>query len=208
MKNNKQQWEEEAKDRFIAALKTAGRGGWVVSDTDVVVDKEANRNFDYQLQSGNDFIALEIFRLVESEEEVKRQKLWGTVANAIAAELRTRGIKGYTIRVPHTFDVSRSKIAEFVSKTANLLEGALKKNPGNDPITVNVFEIKRVEDYPDVRVFAIGPGGPVNPTGIAQSSIAQNLPTKNRQLEIANHERIVLIVNWAHLVHRYSSRPR
>jgi hypothetical protein len=37
---------------------------------------------------------------------------------------------------------------------------------------------------------------------MAQNSIVQNLPTKNRQLDIANHERIVLIVNWAFLVDR------
>ncbi len=70
MKKKKDQWEEDAKDHFIADLKTQGRGDWIVSDSDVVVDKQTNRNFDYQLQCGTDFIALEIFRLVEKREEI------------------------------------------------------------------------------------------------------------------------------------------
>jgi hypothetical protein len=200
MKKKKEQWEEEAKDRFITALKDVGRGDWIVSDSDVVVDKQTNHNFDYQLKSGNDFIALEIFRLVDTEQEIVRQKSWSRIANAIAAELRTRGIKGYTIHTPHVLDVPRLKIRGFVLKTADRLELALKQNPQVDPITVDGFEIKRIDEFPDVSLFTTGPGGPVNPTGIAQNFIAHKLPTKNKQLNIANHERIILIVNWAPLV--------
>src|ERR1700730_13318683 len=115
----KHQWEEDAKDHFIAALKAKGRGDWIVSAGDVVVDKETNRNFDYQLQSGNKFIALEIFRLVETRGEIIRSNSWTTIANSIAAQLRSRGIKGYTIHAPHTFNVPRLKIPAFVSQTAD-----------------------------------------------------------------------------------------
>src|SRR5947208_8386830 len=163
MKKKKDQWEEEAKDHFIADLKAQGRGDWIVSDTDVVVDKQTNRNFDYQLQSETEFIALEIFRLVENREEIIRSKSWSTIANSVAAELRTRGIKGYTIHTPHVFDVPRLKIPGFVSKTADRLEAALKHNPQTDPITVDGFEIKRIDDFPDVSLFTTGPGGALNP---------------------------------------------
>jgi hypothetical protein len=200
MKKKKDKWEEVAKDHFIADLKAQGRGGWIVSDSDVVVDKQTNRNFDYQLQSGTEFIALEIFRLVENREEIIRSKSWSTIANAIAAELRNRGIKGYTIHTPHFFNVPRLKIPDFVSKTADRLEAALKENPQTDPIAIDGFEIKRIEDFPDVSLFTTGPGGAVNPSGSAYDFIAEKLPTKNEQLNIANHERIVLIVNWAMLV--------
>jgi hypothetical protein len=202
MKKKKAQWEEDAKDHFIADLKAQGRGDWTVSDSDVVVDAQTNRNFDYQLQCGADFIALEIFRLVEKPEEIIRSKSWSTIANAIAVELRVRGIKGYTIHSPHTFDVPRLKIPGFVSKTADRLEVALKQNPQTDPITVDGFEIKRIDDFPDVSLFTTGPGGAINPTGIAHDFIAEKLPTKNKQLNIANHERVVLVVNWAVLVDR------
>jgi hypothetical protein len=200
MNKKKDQWEEDAKDHFIADLKAQGRGDWIVSDSDVVVDKQTNRNFDYQLQRGTDFIALEIFRLVENREEIIRSKSWSTIANAIAAELRKRGVKGYTIHAPHVFDVPRPKIPDFVSKTADHLEAALKENPQIDPITAHGFEIKRIDDFPDVSLFTTGPGGAINPTGIAHDFIAEKLPTKNRQLNISSHERVVLIVNWAVLV--------
>jgi hypothetical protein len=202
MKKKKDQWEEEAKDHFIADLKAQGRGDWIVSDSDVVVDAQTNRNFDYQLKCRSDFIALEIFRLVEKPEEIIRSKSWSTIANSIAAELRTRGIKGYTIHTPHVFDVPRLKIPGFVSKTADRLEAALKQNPQTDPISVDGFEIKRIDDFPDVSLFTTGPGGAINPTGTAHDFIVEKLPTKNKQLNIANHERIVLIVNWAVLVDR------
>jgi hypothetical protein len=202
MKKKKDQWEEEAKDHFVADLKAKGQGDWVVADSDVVVDKQTNRNFDYQLQSGTEFIALEIFRLVETPEEIIRSKSWSSIANSIAAELRSRGIKGYTIHTPHNFDVPRLKIPAFVLKTADRLEAALKQSPQTDPITVDGFEIKRIDDFPDVSLFTTGPGGAINPTGIAHDFIAYKLPTKNKQLNIANHERVVLIVNWAVLVDR------
>jgi hypothetical protein len=196
----KDQWEEDAKDHFIAALKDAGKGDWTVSDTDVVVDKATNRNFDYQLRSGDDLIALEIFRLVESKEEIVRQKTWITVANSIAEELRKRDVKGYTIQAPHAFDVSMARIPDLVRSTADQLEAAIACDPGAESIVVGEFEIKRLEDFPDVTLFGIGPGGAVNPTGTAYNFIARKLPDKNRQLNIANHERVVLIVNGAMLV--------
>jgi hypothetical protein len=62
------------------------------------------------------------------------------------------------------------------------------------------FEIKRIEDFPDVSLYTVGPGGAVNPTGMAFNFIERKLPKKNRQLAIANHERVVLIVNWLPLV--------
>src|ERR1700730_13145747 len=119
MKKKKDQWEEEAKNHFVAELKAQGRGESIVVDSDVVVDAQTNRNFDYQVKCGDDFIALEIFRLVESQQEIVRSKSWSTIADSIAAELRRKGIKGYTIQTPNAFNVSRRKIPEFVSKISS-----------------------------------------------------------------------------------------
>lgn len=115
----KQEWEEEAKDRFIAAMRTMSRGEWKVIGQDVVVDSDTGRNFDYQLLSTEQRqIALEIFRLVDDEEEIAQQRLWSTVANSIAAELRKRDVKGYTIRCPH-FTVQKNRIPELIINTVN-----------------------------------------------------------------------------------------
>lgn len=63
--NSKDQDEENAKDHFIAELRQQGRGVWKVIATDVEVDPATHINFDYQLESKGDLIALEVFRLVE-----------------------------------------------------------------------------------------------------------------------------------------------
>lgn len=200
MKKKKEQWEEEAKDHFIADLKAQGRGDWIVSDSDVVVDKQTNRNFDYQLQSGTDFIALEVFRLVDSKQEIERQKLWSLISDSLVRELRKRGVKGFTILIPNSFNVPPNKVERFVVKIADNLQKAIEENPNTDPIHESGCEIKRIEDFPDVSLYSIGPGGAVDPTGRAHAFLGRKLPKKNRQLDIENHERVVLIVNWLALV--------
>lgn len=200
MIKKKDQWEEEAKDHFIADLKAQGRGNWILSDCDVVVDKQTNRNFDYQLQSGTDLIALEVFRLVDSKQEIERQKLWSLISDSLVTELRNRGVKGFTILIPNSFNVPLNKVERFVVKIADNLQKAIKENPNIDPIHESGCEIKRIEGFPDVSLYSIGPGGAVDPTGMAHAFLARKLPKKNRQLDIENHERVVLIVNWLALV--------
>jgi hypothetical protein len=204
MKKKKDEWEEEAKDHFIVDLKAQGRGDWVVSDTDVVVDRKTNRNFDYQLKNGNDLIALEVFRLVDSKQEIERQKLWSVISNQLEAELRKREVKGFTILVPNSFSVPRNKIEKFVLKIADNLQKAIKENPNTDPIHESGFEIKRIEGFSDVSLYSIGPGGAIDPTGMAHAFLERKLPNKNRQLAIQNHERVVIIVNWLALVDKNS----
>lgn len=200
MDRKKDPSEERAKDHFVAFLKEQGRGDWVVSRTDVVVDQQTNINFDYELRSGEQHIALEIFRLVETKEEIIRSRDWTTITEQITARLRKKRIKGYTILVPYNFQVSRRGIAQFASDTADLLEAAIRENAGVDPIEFDGFEIKRIDGFSDVSLFSIGPGGAINPTGDARGFVVQKLPKKNKQLNIANRERILLIVNWMMLV--------
>ena len=45
----KQQWEEDAKDRFLQFLTATTGETWAVLDEDVVVNPATNRNFDYRL---------------------------------------------------------------------------------------------------------------------------------------------------------------
>jgi len=195
-----EQWEEEAKNHFIGALKAEGRGDWAVSRTEVVVDPETNINFDYELQIGNKLIALELFRLVDDKEEIKRSKLWTEITNKVVGELRNRGVQGYTIQTPYAFDVERKDIDKFIAQIAEKLEKAIKQNAQADLVQESGFDAKRIEGFPSVSLFAIGPGGAINPTGDAFRFMERKLPKKNQQLSIANHERIILIINWRPLV--------
>jgi hypothetical protein len=196
----KEQWEEDSKTRFITELKAQGRGEWVVSDSDVVVDPTTNINFDYQLKSGPDLIALELFRLVETTEEIKRGKAWSQISNLIADKLRKKGVKGFTIQTPNAFNVPTNKIEKFADKMADRLHQAIQNNSHAESIEESGFEAQRIKDFEDVSMFTVGPGGAVNPTGMAHSIIDRKLPKKNKQLAVAEHERIVVIVNGLPLV--------
>lgn len=196
----KDDYEEDAKDHFIAELKRQGRGDWRVSSTDVEVESATHINFDYQLQSEGISIALEIFRLVESKEEIERSKSWSLISNALAQKLINRGVTGYTIRTPHAFDVRNKEVQEFTDRIADKLQQAIEANPRSQSIHESGFEASWIEGFHSLSCYRIGPGGAVNPTADAFSFIERMLPKKNRQLNVANHERVIVIVNRLPLV--------
>ena len=196
----KDQYEDDAKDHLIRELAQQGRGDWQVIAVDVEVDPITHINFDYELRFEDKLIALEVFRLVESKEEIERSKSWSLISNKLAEELVSRGVKGYTIQTPYFFNVPKSKVDEFVSKLADKVQEAIEENPQSQSIHESGCEISWIEDFPSVSCFGIGPGGAVNPTADAFNFIERMLPKKNEQLNIANHERIVVMVNWLALV--------
>jgi hypothetical protein len=61
-------------------------------------------------------------------------------------------------------------------------------------------KLSTIEDLPYVSFFCVGPGGAFNASGDAYAFITRKLPKKNKQLTIANHERVVLIIGWAPLI--------
>jgi hypothetical protein len=79
----KQQWEEDARNRFLQFLSTTADETWTALDQDVVVDPATNRNFDYRLGLGERRIALELFRLVKDEAELARDRVWSEVVHAL-----------------------------------------------------------------------------------------------------------------------------
>lgn len=91
----KQQWEEDAENRFLQFLSATANETWAVLDRDVVVDPATNRNFDYRLGLGERRIALELFRLVKDEAELARERVWSEVVHALERELTERSVKGY-----------------------------------------------------------------------------------------------------------------
>ncbi len=84
----KQQWEEDAKNRFLQFLSTTANETWTALDQDVVVDPATNRNFDYRLGLSERRIALELFRLVKDEAELARGHLSWLLQLIVAANKR------------------------------------------------------------------------------------------------------------------------
>jgi hypothetical protein len=196
----KQQWEEEAKNRFLQFLSNKYTEVWTVLHEDVVVDPASNRNFDYELGLGERRMALELFRLANDEEELARDKVWSEVVHALERELARRSLSGYLLNTPSYFNVPRVKRDDFVKELADRIEKLLANNPGADELTFEGFSLKKIEGMDRVGCATIGPGGAINPTGIALAALAEKLPNKNLQLAVDAHERVIVVVNWAYLV--------
>jgi predicted DNA-binding transcriptional regulator len=77
-------------------------------------------------------IALELFRLVNDEAELARDKVWSEVVHLLERELAKRSLKGYVLNTPYYFKVSRVKREEFAKDLADKIEKLLKDNPGAD----------------------------------------------------------------------------
>src|SRR6266478_3732793 len=196
----KDKWEEEEKDRFLRFLFNQQREEWVVLDEDVVVDVATKRNFDYQLGSSEKRIALELFRLVNDEKEVARDRVWSDVVHSLERELARRSLKGYLLTTPSYFNVPKVKRDAFVKELADKIEKALTANPDADEITFEGFSLKKIEGLERIGCSAFGEGGTINPAGIALAALEGKLPNKNEQLSFDGHERVILVVNWAYLV--------
>ena len=196
----KQEWEEDAKERFLEYLRDKRSEAWTVLDEDVVVDASTNRNFDYELGLGQRRIALELFRLVDDGEELARIRVWGEVVNALESELARRSLKGYLLTTPSYLMVPKVKRDAFVREMADRIEGLIGANSAADEIPFDGFSLKRIEGLGTIACSAFGKGGAINPPGIALAALQAKLPNKNDQLAIAAHERVLFVVNWSHLV--------
>ena len=77
MAKAKEQSEEEAIERFRNFLGLERKTAFAITGRDVEVNSVTHENFDYQLQSQDGAkIAVELFRLIESGEELARQKVF------------------------------------------------------------------------------------------------------------------------------------
>ncbi len=196
----KQKWEHDAKERLLQFLRDNVGEAWTVLREDVVVDASTNRNFDYELGLNERRIALELFRLVADEDELARWRVWGEVVHALEAELARRSLRGYLLTTPSYFMVPRVKRDGFVRQLADKIEILIKSNSGLDEISFDGFSLKRIENLQKIACSAFGKGGAVDPPGIALAALEEKLPNKNAQLAIADHDKVLMVVNWSHLV--------
>ena len=192
----KQQWEEDAKDRFLQFLSASTSEKWAVLDEDVVVHPATNRNFDYRLGLGERRMALELFRLVKDEAELARERVWSEVVHALERELAERSVKGYLLTTPSYFNVPKVKREQFAKQLADRVQEVIAASPEADELNFDGFALKRIEGLERIACSSFGEGGAVNPAGIALAALEDKLPHKNDQLAVKDHDRIVLVVNW------------
>ncbi|MFA5793353.1 MAG: hypothetical protein WC897_05860 [Candidatus Gracilibacteria bacterium] len=200
MSKAKEQWEEEAIERFRNFLGQERATTYAVTGRDVVVNPATNENFDYQLQTQDGAkTAVEIFRLIESGEELARQKVFGSFIQELKKELLTRGVKGYLISTPE-FVMKKRDISAHSTRLADEIEQAVKSNSEAEKFEYAGFEFSKIKDLETV-VFSYHSGArSIDPRGTAATVFAGKLPKKNQQVAVSDHERILLVVSWAMFV--------
>jgi hypothetical protein len=194
----KEQHEEETILRFIAHLQNTTGITFGITGRDVPVP--SGQNFDYELTDSNgQKMAVELFRLIESEAEIQRSRAWSKVIEKLKAELKGRNVKGYMISTP-VFVYKKNELPAYVSAQADLIEGAISVDSQKEDFSVQGYEFRKIANLETV-VFSFSPGGrAIDPKGTALEHFARLLPTKNGQLAVQGARRALLIVNWAMFV--------
>ncbi len=200
MAKAKEQSEEEAIERFRSFLGQERDTVLAITRRDVEVNPVTHENFDYQLQSQDGTkIAVELFRLIESGEDLARQKVFGSFIQELKQELLNRGLRGYLISTPE-FVIKKREISAHSSRLAGEIEEAARNSGEAEKFEHAGFELKRISDL-DTIIFSYHSGArSIDPRGTVATVFSSKLPKKNQQVAISDHERILLVVSWAMFV--------
>jgi hypothetical protein len=192
---SKQQWEEEAIARFILFLHNEANKKYGVSGRDVPV--QSGQNFDYELTDNEGGkCAVELFRLVDSEDKLSHSTSWEDVVTNLKEEMCRRELKGYLVSTP-SFYYKKKDLASFVFKEADKIENAINNNCADEKFEQDGYEFNKLADL-DKIVFSFSSGvRSINPVGTALESLNRLLPKKNGQLGVEACNKVLLIVNWA-----------
>lgn len=200
MKAGKEQWEEEAIERFISLVNREFSSAFAITGRDVRPNPSSPKDFDYQLQNSAGLkLAVEIFRLVEDGKELARDRVWADVVRMLKDELLRRNIRGYVITTKN-FIVKKTSLPSFTSDLADKIESAIRANSGSGDFEEGGLEYRKIEKFDSVGFARSGEARYINPMGTAASSFAEKLPTKNLQVAAEDHLRILLVLNWAGFV--------
>jgi hypothetical protein len=195
----KEQWEEDAAERLIDFLAATRYESYGVTARDVPV--ASGENFDFEIEShAGEKLAVEMYRLVASDQELATSAMWGKVVRGLTEELDRRGVRGYVISTPLQFVLRKADLPAFITKLADTIEEAVKRRPDDAEFEEAGLSFRRAPEVSGVLFAGMDAGHAVDPHGIAVRSLNQKLRKKNGQLDVAGHERILLIVNWAMFV--------
>ncbi len=196
----KKEWEYAAKDRFLAYLKRTKGEEWKVLREDYRVNGQTGKDFDFQLGLVDRRMALELFRLTDDGPAIAAQYAWIEVVTLIEKEFEARGIIGLAMNTPPYFSIPKAGRAQFARQICDKLEPHVRKLSDGEKISLEGFQIARFDGLQTNYSSRYYGFGVFNPVGKAHEPISRLLPEKNAQLNIAGHERAVLIVSWAHIV--------
>jgi hypothetical protein len=196
----KKEWEYAAKDRFLAHLKRSKGEEWKVLREDYRVNEQTGKDFDFQLGLDERRMALELFRLTDDGHAMAAQYTWIEVVTLIEKEFEARGIIGLAMNTPPYFSIPKARRPQFARQICDKLEPHVRKLGDGEEISLEGFQIARFDGLQTNYSSRCYGFGVFNPVGKAYEPVSRLLPEKNAQLNIAGHERAVLITSWAHIV--------
>jgi len=194
----KREWEYAARDRFLGYLRRVHAEEWKVLGEDCPVN--GGRDFDFRLDLSGRQMALELFRLTDNGPAMAAQYTWIEIATMIEKEFLVRGIVDLAISTPAYFRVPKTQRQRFVKELCDRLEPSVRALKDGEEVTIEGFCIARIDGLGTNFSSRHYGFGVFNPVGKAYEPLCRLLPEKNAQLDIAGHERVVLVVSWAHIV--------
>ena len=201
----KQQWEEETIERFRGYLSQNRNTTYGITGRDVVVDKRTGGNFDYQLQNEKgEKIAVELFRMVENGEDLAKSRVWYKVVGFLRDAVQRRGLKGYLVYTPQFF-VKKSEMKVYSEKMAEVIEKGIRFNTTAKEFVHDGFKFHKVESFDTISLSYSDGVRSVDSRRTAINSFVRLLPKKNKQVNIANHERLLVVVKWAYFVDSHAA---
>jgi hypothetical protein len=196
----KADYEIDAINRFTAFLKATRGVEYAVAAEDVVVDQATGTNYDYRLEtpSGAPPLAVEIFRLIESEEEIAERRHLGILWEAIKTEFTAAGLEDLFVHTPYESPVGPRRATEFAKALAAMAVRETTARPLAKQIRLEGgFEVERIEGLGAIVCGSHSDARWIDSVGIATPPLLKNLAKKDRQLATTGCERIALCANWA-----------
>lgn len=199
--SEKEAIENAAITRFIEHLKATRGVTYAQSGREVVIN-DAGTNYDFELtpdQASLPKMAVEIFRLFDSEGAAELERKQGYYWAAMKSELVEAGVGPYLVSVPHDVAPVARDARGLAKAHVQVIKNALNGWRGNAELHVGQFRIVQIPGLHGPVLGTLPYGGWVDPKG-SQPQFEKNLAKKNSQLAVVDHERVVLVVNWARLV--------
>lgn len=104
----------------------------------------SGQNYDYELTGADgDKLAVELFRLVESEQDLKRERAWNLVVRKLKEEIARRKLKGYMVSTP-VFMYKKKELDAYVSRQADAIERAIKDDGDKEKFSAGGYDFNKI----------------------------------------------------------------
>ena len=199
-KNESETVEARVVEGFLKFLEESRGVRYRIVGKAVVVG--SGKNYDFELAPEDARllpVAVEVFRLVDSEEKVEGRRKHGYYWAALKSALARLKVTRVLVSFPMRFGVIPRDAARVAHEHAAKIKDAVDRSPGAEEVKVGHFTVKAAPAF-DTAVLSSHEASWVDAAETAAVQFAKNLPKKDGQLAVAGHERVVLVANWTSLV--------